>query len=342
MKNSFRCISAVALFAAMAASRSFGATATNDDTNKELTEAEIAAFQDHGANYVNKDPRQFIKDPKVLKKLTEWQDWKFGFMVHWGACSQWGARESWTLSAEKDWGRSTMPQWKESGENLDKYREMYWNLNKTFNPSGFSASQWAKLAKTAGMKYFVFTTMHHDGFCMFDSKFTDYKITGKDCPYNTSKTADVTKELFNAFRQEGLKIGAYYSKPSWHNDNFWIKGQPAPTRNANYDITKEPERWERFVQFTHNQITQLMSDYGPIDILWLDGGWVKPNKNGQDIRMNEIAANARRQQPGLIVVDRATHGEFENYVTPEQQIPKQALDYPWETCMTMGRSRYCQ
>jgi len=305
---------------------------------KQYTEAEIAAIQGHGGAYVDTDPRKFIRDPKVLQKLTEWQDLKFGFMVHWGAYSQWGARESWTLSEEKDWGRSQMTQWKACGQNMDLYRKMYWDLNKTFNPTNFNAAQWASLAKNAGMKYLVFTTMHHDGFCMFDSHFTDYKITGPDCPYRTNASADVTKELFNAFRKEGFMIGAYYSKPSWHHEDFWIKGKPAPTRNANYSVTNEPARWERFVKYTQNQMDQLLSDYGRVDILWLDGGWVNPDNESQSIRMEEIAANGRKKQPGLIVVDRTIHGEFENYATPEQKIPEKALDYPWETNMTMGKS----
>ena len=304
----------------------------------EDAEAKIAALQGHGGAYVDVDPRQYIKDPKVLDKLAQWQDLKFGFMVHWGPYSQWGVVESWALCPDKDWGRAGSAPWKASGENFDEFRKLYWGLNKTFNPVKFSAEKWARMAKSTGMKYFVFTTMHHDGFCMFDSKATDYKITAQDCPYHVNPKPDVTKELFNAFRQEGLWIGAYYSKPSWHNNDFWIKGVPVTDRHANYDVDKDPARWERFVQFTHTQIDQLLSDYGPVDILWLDGGWVNPKTRNQDVRMAEIAANGRAKQPGLMVVDRTIHGEFENYVTPEQKIPEKALAYPWETCMTMGKS----
>jgi alpha-L-fucosidase len=172
---------------------------------------------------------------------------------------------------------------------------------------------------------------------MFDSKFTDYKITGKDCPYSKNKNADITKGLYDAFRKEGLGITLYYSKPNWHNNDFWIKDQPKPSRNTNYDVNQDKERWERYVQFTHNQINQLLSEYGKIDVLWLDGGWVNPNNKNQNIRMDEIAANGRKKQPGLLVVDRTIHGEFENFITPEQTIPKEAILYPWETCMTLGR-----
>ena len=307
---------------------------------EELTSKEIANIQGHGDAYADKDPRTFIKDVKVLKNLEEWQDLKFGFMVHWGIYSQWSSTESWPLNddplLDKDWGRSKLKAWGESGKDIKVFRKMYWDLNKTFNPVQFDASRWADLAEKAGMKYFVFTTMHHDGFNMFDSKFTNYKITSKEVPFHTNPNADVTKALFNAFRDKGFKIGAYYSKPTWHHNDFWTKEYPINSRNTNYNVLEEPERWERYVKFTHNNIDQLLSDYGKVDILWLDGGWVNPNNRNQDIRMSDIAEKGRKKQPGLIVVDRTVHGENENYITPEQRIPENPILYPWETCMTMG------
>jgi alpha-L-fucosidase len=120
---------------------------------------------------------------------------------------------------------------------------------------------------------------------------------------------------------------------------------------VSYDPKKYPEKWESFKKFTYNQIEELMSDYGKIDILWLDGGWVRPFSSvdtsvewqrtithNQDIDMANIARMARTHQPGLLVVDRTVHGEFENYVTPEQQVPATYLPYPWESCMTLGNS----
>ncbi len=303
---------------------------------KELTESEAAAAQGHGGPYAKTDPRFCIRDPLVLRKLEGWQDLKFGFFVHWGLYSRWGCIASWPLSQAREWKRSTLPVWSEVGQDMDAFRERYWDLNKEFNPVKFDPRQWVELAETAGMKYFVFTTKHHDGFAMFDTQLSDYKITGASCPFGSNPKANVTKELFSAFREKGFMIGAYISKPDWHHDDFWTKDRPAPDRHTNYDVVEEPERWERFVQFTQGQINELMSDYGRIDILWLDGGWVQPRTRNQDIRMDEIAANSRKKQPGLIVVDRTVHGEFENYVTPEQRIPEKALDYPWETCMTMG------
>ena len=125
------------------------------------------------------------------------------------------------------------------------------------------------------MRYVVFTTKHHDGFCMFDTKQTDYKITDPACPFSGNPRANVTKEIFEAFRKQGFMIGAYFSKPDWHNENYWWPNFATPDRNVNYDIPKYPDRWKKFVDFTHNQILELMTDYGRIDILWLDGGWVR-------------------------------------------------------------------
>jgi alpha-L-fucosidase len=198
------------------------------------------------------------------------------------------------------------------------------------------------------MKYMVFTTKHHDGFCMFDSQFSPYTAANPACPNSESPHPDLTKSIFNAFRAQGLWIGAYFSKPDWHHPDYWDPQFPPYDRNPNYDLQKKPEKWESFVRFTHNQILELMTNYGKVDILWLDGGWVQPytatspkwgyKPVDQNIRMDELAAQARQLQPGLIVVDRAVEGPNQNYLTPEQSIPDKPLPYPWETCMTMGNS----
>ena len=308
---------------------------------KEISGEELANIQGHGGAYADNDPRSLIKDEKVLNNLDEWQTLKFGFMVHWGIYSQWGSIESWVLdndpSRNRDWGRPKLKAWEEANKDIDVFRKNYWNLNKTFNPVKFNPEKWAELADKAGMKYFVFTTMHHDGFNMFDSKYSNYKITSKEVPYHTNKNADVTKSLFNSFREKGFKIGAYYSKPSWKHKDYWIKENKIVNRNANYDVSKNPKRWKKFTKFTQNNINQLMSDYGKIDILWLDGGWVNAKNRNQGVNMDKIAKHGRRKQPGLIVVDRTIHGPNENYITPEQRIPEEPIFYPWETCMTMGK-----
>lgn len=284
-------------------------------------------------------------DTLVQRKLAWWQDIKFGLLMHWGTYSQWGIVESWSLCPEdEDW----CTRRGEHSKDYFEYRRAYENLIRTFNPVDFDPAKWAKAAKDAGMRYMVFTTKHHDGFCMFDTKETDYKITSKNCPFSSNPKANIAKEIFDAFRAQGMGIGAYFSKPDWHCPDYWDPYFPPFDRNPNYDISKYPEKWARYKQFTHNQIKELMSDYGRIDILWLDGGWVQPMTetsprwgkipNHQDIDMPAIAANARKLQPGLIVVDRAVEGPQQDYLTPEQQIPDKPLAYPWETCMTMANS----
>ena len=146
----------------------------------------------------------------------------------------------------------------------------------------------------------------------------------------------MTQEVFAAFRREGFGIGAYFSKPDWHCPSYWWPYFPPKDRHPNYDLSRYPERWQQFKDFTWRQIEELMTGYGSVDVLWLDGGWVRPPL--QDIDMNGIAALARRHQPGLLVVDRTVHGENENYRTPENEVPGQLLPYPWETCMPMATS----
>ncbi|WP_429378225.1 alpha-L-fucosidase [Mucilaginibacter sp. UYCu711] len=286
-------------------------------------------------------------DTLVQKKLRQWQDLKFGLFMHWGPYSEWGVVESWSLCPEDEPWEQRDPK---HGATYFEYKKNYENLLTTFNPTNFNPEKWVKAAKNAGMKYVVFTTKHHDGFSMFDTKQTDYKITSPRDPFSSNPRSNVTKEIFNAFSKENFMIGAYFSKPDWHNENYWWPYFPPMGRNVNYDPAKHPERWQKFKDFTYNQISELMTDYGKVDILWLDGGWVRPKSTfdpkspdykkiyDQDIDMAKIAMMARKKQPGLIVVDRTVPGEFENYTTPEQKVPNEPLDHPWESCITMGNS----
>lgn len=287
-------------------------------------------------------------DPLVIQNLEQWQDLKFGLFMHWGTYSQWGIVESWSLCPEDEGWTQRKP---EHGKTYYEYVNNYENLQRTFNPTDFNPKKWAEAAKAAGMKYVVFTTKHHDGFAMFDTKESDYKITSPNTPYSKNPKANITKEIFNTFREDGFKIGAYFSKPDWHTEYYWWPYFPPKDRNVNYDPTKYPERWEQYKNFTFNQLNELTSQYGKVDILWLDGGWVRPFKTidpavewqrtikvEQDIDMDRIGNMARKNQPGIIVVDRTVPGEWENYVTPEQAVPEHPLDIPWESCITMGNS----
>ena len=287
-------------------------------------------------------------DTLVQQKIDQWQDLKFGLFMHWGTYSQWGVVESWSICPEDEgWTQRRGPY----AANYNDYVKAYENLQTTFNPTHFNPDKWAAAAKDAGMKYVVFTTKHHDGFCMFDTKQTDYKITSAKTPFSSNPRSNVAKEIFDAFRKDDFMVGAYFSKPDWHSPDYWWPYFPPKDRNVNYDPKKYPERWDAFKDYTYNQIKELMTGYGKIDVLWLDGGWVRPLQSvdttvewqrgikfDQDIDMARIAKMGRSYQPGLMVVDRTVSGEFENYVTPEQTIPKEALSYPWESCITMGNS----
>ncbi|NQT92607.1 MAG: alpha-L-fucosidase [Lentisphaerae bacterium] len=274
--------------------------------------------------------------PQELVDRLEWfQDLKLGLILHWGIYSLWDCCESWPLVPDDTWARGGDPKcWLDCGKDIKKFQEAYWALNRSFNPVDFDPTSWAKAAKDAGFKYVNFTTKHHDGFCMWDTKTTDYKVTHPDCPHHSSPNADIARAVFDACRAEGLAISCYFSKADWHCPHYWNPQWPANTRCHNYDRFEHPEIWEKFKAFTFAQIEELMSQYGPIDVLWLDGGQVGPPH--QDIDMASIAAMARKHQPGLIIVDRVITGEFENLITPEHEIPDAPLDEPWESCLVMG------
>lgn len=285
-------------------------------------------------------------DPLVQQKLQNWQNIKFGLLMHWGTYSQWGIVESWSLCPEDEgWCERRGPY----AADWYGYKKAYENLQNTFNPTDFNPEKWASAAKAAGMKYLVFTTKHHDGFCMFDTKQTNYSVMNS--PFGKNPKANIANEVFKAFRAQDFMIGAYFSKPDWHTPDYWWPYFPPKDRNSSYPPHKYPEKWESFKKFTYNQIEELMSNYGKMDILWLDGGWVRPQSTidttvswqkaipfDQDIDMPKIATMARTHQPGLLVVDRTVTGPYENYVTPEQQIPAHYMPIPWETCLTMGDS----
>ena len=297
-------------------------------------------------------------DPLVLQKLKDWQNIKFGLLMHWGTYSLWGIVESWSICPE-DYGWCERKKG-DHPDNYFEYKKEYENLMTKFNPVKFDPEKWAKAAKYAGMRYVVFTTKHHDGFCMYDTKYTDYKITSDKCPFHTNPKADIAKEVWDAFRAQGLWAGAYFSKPDWHSPYYWDPYFPPFDRNVNYDPDAYPDKWEKFIEFTHNQMLEIVSNYGKIDIMWFDGGWVKKRskeeitqsyekkvegtKTGfikertmnQDIRMDEIVKKMREKQPGLIVVDRAVHSIHQNYLTPENRVPDKTLPYPWESCIISG------
>lgn len=309
----------------------------SEELKVEQMEEEKEVVEQGVHNYSQEEDYVWPTDERVLKKLEWFKDQKLALMMHWGAYSQLGIVESWALSdADAEWSRGGI-DWNVSAE---EFKKQYFDLNKSFNPVRFQPYKWAEMAKDAGFKYLIFTTKHHDGFCMWDTKYTDYKVTGKDCPFRTHKYADICAHLFEAFRRQGLGIAAYFSKADWNVDSYWSEKYPRGKyqwRGPSYDPLEEPEEWERFVQFTQNQIKELGTNYGQIDVMWFDAGWVAKEIN-QDIRLGEVIDEIRKYQKGMLCADRTIGGPYENYVTPEQCVPDKPLNVPWESCITMGTS----
>ena len=281
-------------------------------------------------------PEDYVQppEPEVRERLEWFKDQKLALMMHFGIYSQLGIFESWPLSdADANWSR-TQIDWTDDAET---FKRQYWNLWKSFNPVRIEPEKWAALARESGFRYLVFTTKHHDGFCLFDSKHSDFKVTNPECPFSGDPRADIVRNVFDAFRAEGLAIAAYFSKPDWHCEDFWEGhglGRTA-SRMPTYDVAANPGKWARFREFTKNQIVELVRDYGPVDIIWLDGGQVQ-RRAGLDIGIEEIIAEARKYKPDLISADRTAGGPCENVITPEQTVPPNPLAVPWESCITMG------
>ena len=229
--------------------------------------------------------------------VQAWRELKFGLFVHWGPVSLKGTEIGWSRGGERR-GRKD----KSTGEIPV---EVYDNLYKQFNPVEFNADEWMQTAKAAGMRYLVFTSKHHDGFSMFDSKLTDYKIT------NSPFKRDVVKELADACHKAGLKLGYYYSPVDWHHPDY---------RTANH---------QRYIEYMHGQLREICTNYGQIDIIWFDG----LGGTAKDWDSENLFKMIRQLQPHVILNDRA--GLPADHDTPEQRIGKFQNDRPWETCMTI-------
>lgn len=247
------------------------------------------------------------------------RDARFGLFIHWGIYS---------IPAKGEWGfaRGVMPQ--------DEYKA----LVKSFNPTNYNPAVWARLAKAAGMKYVVFTTRHHDGFCMFDSHFTDYKIT------NTPYGKDVLRMLVDAFRAEGLRIGFYHSLPDWTHDGYVDLETPEGIRTGKcgpYD----PARHAALRELVRNHVNQLTTEYGKIDLMFFD--YLSKYKAEEDYFDRAALLDiCRRNQPGMLVNDRLSYfkdGDAPDYdyYTPEVAVPNRpplvrGTLRTWETCATMN------
>ena len=258
------------------------------------------------------------------ERMQWWTDARFGMFIHWGLYAQ-AARHEWVKKNER------IPD-----ADYQKYFEI-------FNPDLFDPADWARKAKAAGMKYAVITTKHHEGFNMFDSEYTDYKIT------NTPYGKDIIKQWVDAFRAEGLKIGFYYSLIDWHHPEYTIDRvhpQSAGTKEE-YDALNKNRDMGKYREYLKNQVREILTNYGKIDILWLDFSFPGEFGKGRDDWGSvELIKMVRQLQPGILIDDRADLQDYAggwDFMTPEQykvdQWPEiDGKKIPWETCQTFSGS----
>ena len=276
--------------------------------------------------YPQTNPQQKrLTDETESEKAERMQWWindRFGMFIHWGLYAL-PARHEWVKQRERL-----------TNEQYQKYFE-------EFNPVNYDPVQWAKAAKAAGMKYAVLTAKHHEGFCLFDSKYTDYKAT------NTKANRDLVKEFVDAFRAEGLKVGFYYSLIDWHHPDFTIDRihPQRPDSPDAYDALNAGKDMNRYRTYLHNQVRELLTNYGKIDILWLDFSYPGEHGKGRDDWNSiELIKMARELQPGIIIDNRADLNDYVDgydFETPEQVSPKELAKYKgkyWETCQTFSGS----
>jgi alpha-L-fucosidase len=260
------------------------------------------------------DPQQAKVLPARPESLEKWRRMRFGMFIHWGPVSLTGREIGWSR------GNPTP-------------REVYDNLYKRFNPTKFDARDWVATAKAAGMKYIVLTTKHHDGFCLWDSQYTDYDIM------STPFKRDVVKELTDECKRQGVAFGPYYSILDWYQPDYGESRGIGP----GYTLDRKPDL-DKYVAYMKNQLRELNTRYGPFLVFWFDGEWEKPWSPQRGIDLNNFC---RRLQPDVLVNNRVGKGRqgmegvtkaglfAGDFDTPEQRVGTFNREVPWETCMTI-------
>jgi len=251
--------------------------------------------------------------------MSSWfDDARFGMFIHWDHASQRGWELSWPMAG----GIFSLPRCQ--SVSPDEYH----GLAATFDPDAFDATALAATARAAGMRYVVFTTRHHSGYSMFDTQLSDHKAT------NSPSGRDLVREVVDAFRAEGLRIGLYYSLSDWHHPDY----PPLLEEHRPYRLGASPpqptaEQGQRYRSYLHGQLRELLTGYGEIDLLWFDGQW---ERGPEFWDVDSIATMARELQPGILINDRLPgHGDF---VTPEQFVPATPPAGRWESCLTINDS----
>lgn len=264
-------------------------------------------------------------------RIAWFQEARFGIFLHFGL---------YAIPARGEWVRS------DEEMTIEDYAPFF----HQFNPEEFDAREWARTIKASGAKYAVLTAKHHDGFCMFDTAYTDYKIT------NTPFGRDLIKEYIEALREEGLRIGLYYSLLDWHHPDYPHYGDRYhPFRNDPMQ-TNESRKWDRYLEYYHNQVRELCTNYGKLDLLWFDFSY--DNMRGEKWAASNLLQMVRTLQPDILIDNRLEvsgegfgslyacsptpfHGDF---ITPEKMIPPEGLkdiqghDLCWESCITMNNN----
>lgn len=269
-------------------------------------------------------------DSKQAERLKRFNDAKFGMFIHWGPYSVASVEASWPIMRPGNWGISEAD---------------YRALPGQFNPVKFDARAWVRLAKAAGQRYMVFTTKHHDGFCMFDSQFTDYKIT------NTPYGKDIVAQLAEGAKAEGMPLGFYYSPPDMNHPGFRDTSKLA---YANWEGEPQRAEWPLYLDYMELQLRELLTQYGDAFVIWFDGLGNQQKYAGA--RFHDLIHSI---QPLTLINNRI--GLTGDFVTPEQRLPNgiprkgaviadmKANDkgvinsapkpeefQPWETCMTIN------
>ncbi|MDR2363825.1 MAG: alpha-L-fucosidase [Spirochaetaceae bacterium] len=270
------------------------------------------------------------------RERTRWfTEARFGMFIHWGL---------YAIPARGEWVRST--------ERMS--HEAYLRYFDEFSAVHYRPREWARLAKKAGMKYAVLTAKHHDGFCLWDTKLTDFKAP------NTPAGRDLVREYLEAFREEGIRVGLYFSIIDWRHPGFPHYGDRQHPHRDNPDYGNENRDFSRYLEFMHGQIRELLTQYGKLDIMWFDFSY--GDMAGEKWRASDLMKMVRSLQPHLIV-DNRLEGSGENsgtiltenpsgyagdFACPEQMIPPQGIrnsagdPVPWEACITLNNHwGYC-